>query len=68
MGRFLSPIPMKNIIGKPYKEAIEQLEKEGKPYRISSMNGQYWIGTSDFRPERQNLHVVDGIILQVTTG
>lgn len=56
------------IIGKTRDEAYSILEKADIKHRVSRVNGQPRVLTADFNPERINLHIEDGIVIDFTTG
>jgi hypothetical protein len=58
----------KELIGKIKEEAIALLKENNSKYRISMEDGEHFMLTMDFNPTRYNLHIMDGIITEVSMG
>ena len=56
---------MVEIIGKIEKEAEKYLNKQGKKIRVTKRDGKPYLGTMDYRPERINVVVESGKIIQI---
>ena len=56
------------IIGKTLVEAQATLTQNGCGYRVSIMNGQPQQLTCDYRPDRINLIVENGVVVGTTLG
>jgi len=56
----------KALVGKPYKEANACLPAGYETVRAVKINGASCMVTRDFRLDRANVSVVDGIISDVT--
>lgn len=61
-------IKAEDILNKTEADAVGILKKEKISYRISSVDGNYFLLTSDFRPERWNLAINGGIVTYVVFG
>lgn len=52
-----------HVVGLPLSEAIKLIQANGGSYRLTKVNGESMIVTMDFRPQRANLEVEDGIVV-----
>lgn len=56
------------LVGKNMVEAKTLLESKDLRFRISRIDGEPQILTCDYRPDRLNLEITDGVIVGVTLG
>jgi len=56
------------LLGLDLESAAKKLETENKIYRISRVDNTPMMITCDFVPERLNLEIEDGKIINVTNG
>lgn len=57
-----------SLVGLPTKQAKEQIVDEGYEVRVVSVNGDTRPVTMDYRPDRINLTIVDGVVTKATQG
>ena len=57
-----------NLIGKNLAEVKTFLEGRDLRFRFSRIDGEPQIITCDYRPDRLNLEIVEGVIVGVTLG
>jgi len=62
-----APTPQ-SFVGLPLKEAETRAEQADLPHRVISQDGQEFPVTRDYRPERLNFTVENGIVTKVTNG
>lgn len=56
------------LIGLPVKQATSQIAQAGYEARVISVDGDMRPVTMDFRPDRINLTVVDGVVTMASVG
>jgi hypothetical protein len=56
------------IVRMPVQQALNLAREHGIETRISSLDGEARMLTSNYRPERLNLNVEKDIVLSVRTG
>ena len=56
------------ILNQNLDDVTKKLEAHNKSYRITSRDGQHFMVTMDYRPERYNLSVVNNIVVGVRMG
>lgn len=56
------------LIGSKLEEAIETIKAMNAEYRIASEDGINYMLTEDYRFDRINLDVEDGVIIRATVG
>ena len=56
------------LVGKNLNEVMEWLNRMDKRYRITSRDGNAYVITCDYRPERYNLDIVDGKVVKISMG
>jgi hypothetical protein len=56
------------LIGMKKDEAEVEAQKEGFNIRVVEQDGQNFAGTCDYRFDRINLYITDGIIKKVAIG
>lgn len=56
------------IVGKSVEEATTYIQFIGMRIRLVSVDGKAFIGTRDYRTDRVNLTVVNGVVTAVTAG
>lgn len=56
---------MVNLIGKTEKEAENTLEQQGKKMRVTQRDGEPFMCTMDYWPDRINVVVEMGKIIQI---
>ncbi len=56
------------LVGLPVKKARAAAENEGYDFRVVSVDGQSKPVTMDYRPQRLNATVVDGVVTEVSVG
>ena len=59
---------LSHLIGMPEDNAIEQIVNAGYTCRIVNRDGNYFIVTRDYRLDRINLTITNGIITKITRG
>jgi hypothetical protein len=59
---------LNTVVGMDEDEAFALLKRENITYRIRSRNGEPYMGTCDYRLDRLNLTIIDGIVTSVTFG
>jgi len=52
----------------PLDEAGRQIEAAGFIWRVTMLDGQPQPATKDYRPDRLDLEVVDGVVVAFTIG
>jgi len=57
-----------DLIGRSEEEVKNILTKREINFRISSRDGSYYILTQDYRINRLNLHIENGIVIKITRG
>jgi len=57
-----------NLIGKTFEEARTILEQSGFSWRVTNVDGSSRIITDDYRPDRVNITLVNGIVLETSNG
>ena len=57
-----------NVVGKTKAEAIQILNDAGVAFRIMQDEEQSFVGTCDWRPERLNLTIKDGLVTVQRNG
>lgn len=57
-----------SLVGKPLDKVKAACDAAGIPNRVIELDGQGLPATMDYRPERLNFAVKDGVITKVTTG
>lgn len=57
-----------NVVGKTKAEAIQILNDAGVSFRIMQDEEQSFAGTCDWRPERLNLTIKDGLVTVQRNG
>lgn len=56
------------VIGMEKQAAIDLIKSRGLKVRVRSEDGEAFMGTCDYRPERINLHITDGKVTSTTRG
>jgi hypothetical protein len=56
------------LVGMTEADAIAVIEEQGWTSRISARDGEYFALTMDFRSDRVNLEIVDGVVTVATIG
>ena len=56
------------IKGLERQHAEELLKKAGHRYRVVRVDGQPRVVTADYNPNRFNLHIQDGVVVDCYTG
>lgn len=56
------------LLGKPEAEVVQQLTDTGWRVRVRVREAESFFGTMDFRMDRVNLHVLDGIVNKIYVG
>ena len=56
------------LIGMTAPLATRTAEMSGRKIRVISEDGVPYVGTSDWRPERINLTLIDGKVVEVSVG
>lgn len=64
----IDPQYIDDLIGKDLKTVQEQLEKDSIRYRIARVDGQPQVLTRDYRTDRLNLTVEQGIVTEIRSG
>ncbi|QBI18848.1 hypothetical protein ER308_04355 [Egibacter rhizosphaerae] len=59
---------VEDLVGLGEQEATERLEAEGASVRVVYRDGELFVVTDDFRPDRVNLHIEDGEVTDATIG
>lgn len=57
-----------SLVGKPLDKVKAACDSAEIPNRVIELDGEGLPATMDYRPERLNFAVKDGIIIRVTTG
>lgn len=57
-----------DIVGKKKVDAVRLIEGKGLCCRITSEDGKYFVMTADFHPDRFNLDVKDGVVVNAALG
>ena len=57
-----------SLVGLPTKQAKAQISDEGYEVRVISVDGDSRPVTMDYRPDRINLTIVDGVVTRATQG
>ncbi|MEP2776862.1 MAG: hypothetical protein ABJQ29_11755 [Luteolibacter sp.] len=57
-----------SLVGMPLEKAQKACDDRGRRHRVSKLDGKPQMGTRDYRPERVNFEVNDGIVTAVTMG
>jgi hypothetical protein len=57
-----------SVVGRSEPEAVSVIEAAGLTVRVMSRDGEDFAMTFDFRTDRINLDVVDGIVVAATVG
>lgn len=57
-----------SLVGMAEADAIAVIEEQGWTSRISARDGEYFALTMDFRSDRVNLEIVDGVVTVATIG
>lgn len=55
-------------LGLTEREAGALADDEGRPWRVSEIDGEPQIVTLDFSSDRVNFAITDGVVVAVTTG
>lgn len=63
-----STIELASLIGKSEKEAVTTIAAAGMIPRVVYRNGQSFMGTAEYRPDRMNLRIEDDKVIKVTIG
>lgn len=63
-----TPEILVSVINLPLGEAIVKIKEAGFRARIRSEDGVGRVGTADYRTDRVNLHVVDGVVTEAGIG
>jgi hypothetical protein len=56
------------ILGKNQQDVVDMLKAMQKSYRIASKEGEHYMLTTDYKPERINLHIKEGKVTSYTFG
>jgi hypothetical protein len=64
----MANINVTEYIGLTLEAAKAKAKENGLQSRVRVLNGQPMIGTADWKPERLNFFVEDGIVEKVTLG
>lgn len=64
----MSNVEDKFYIGTIYEITSQHLKESGIPHRRSKVDGEFRILTRDYRPDRFNFEVENGIITKVDRG
>lgn len=59
---------MNNILGKTFEEARTILEQSGFSWRLTKLDGSSRIITDDYRADRVNITLVNGIVSETRNG
>ncbi len=59
---------MEDLVGKTLEEAEIECEKSNVIFRITSIDGSYFMVTRDYCPERLNFDIKDGIVIKANFG
>jgi hypothetical protein len=51
-----------------YERAVKFIAEEGFESRLASKDGEFFILTAEFNPERINLYIENGIVIKTTIG
>ena len=54
------------VVGLTQKEAEDMLKMTGVEYRIASVDKEPLLLETNYRPDRFNLHIEDGVVVKVT--
>lgn len=58
----------KKLIGLKKEDAVALIKSAGFKVRIRSEDGKAFMGTCDYRLDRYNLTIVDGLVTTVSKG
>lgn len=61
-------INIEDLKGFPLDEVKKILTEQGISFRFSEQDGQYFILTRDFKVNRINLYVKNGIVYRISKG
>ena len=56
------------VIGMEKQAAIDLIKSKGLKVRVRSEDGEAFVGTCDWRPERFNLNIENGKVVSVSKG
>jgi hypothetical protein len=56
------------LLGRPEAEVVKQLQDAGWRVRVRVREAESFAGTMDFRMDRVNLHVQNGVITKIYVG
>lgn len=72
IGEEITDLPIEGgisaLVGMTEADAIAVIEEQGWTSRISARDGEYFALTMDFRSDRVNLEIVDGVVTVATIG
>lgn len=57
-----------SLVGMPLKKAQKACDDRSLPHRVVEIDGEPQIVTRDFRPERLNFAIKEGVVIAVTMG
>lgn len=55
-------------VGLGFEDAIDRAESESREWRLASQDGEHFMLTMDYRPERINFDVEDGVVTNAWMG
>jgi len=56
------------LTGKSFSVAKKVIVLADMTYRITSKDGEQYMGTCEFRPDRINLHIVNDLVTKASIG
>lgn len=56
------------LLGRPEAEVVKQLKDAGWRVRVRVHEAKSFVGTTDFRMDRVNLYVHDGVVNKIYVG
>jgi len=61
-------VNVKEVLGLTEVEAIAKIQASGFAARVVEKNGEYYVGTSDYRTDRVNLSITEGVVTRADIG